>query len=353
MQLSPQGPRSGSREESREKGAGVRILVLSCTLVAALHGICQAQTPSHHELAAHWAPVIRQATAHPKADFVTRFDYDGNTNGADNWNNLDSHPLSAHVYYSVVETTTHWYLTYALFHPRDYDRIDNPLTSHENDLEGVLLMVARGGAPMGELVLMETVSHFDFYQYSNSASVYEGAEDLDGRISCESHRPILQVESRGHGIKAWDANESVEGTGVVYRYGGRAEVPENQNDPDCSYDLVSIRDTLWAWRFEVGPAQAYGKSGDYPGGHFGYAFNGARYGKHKANAPWGWDDHNDDSPKGEIFLDPARMVSTHMRFETAPAVEYTHNPFLTGEDPAACSARDLGRQELFAAVYPD
>lgn len=328
----------------------MRILILSCLAIAAACGTAGAEAPAgeHAALAAHWAPVIRQATAHPRADFVTRFDYDGNWNGADNWDHLDSHPLAASVYYEVVETSTHWYLTYAMFHPRDYDRVDNPVTSHENDLEGVMVMVAKSAAPHGELVLMETISHFDFYQYSNSPSVWNGAEDLDGPIACEGHRPILQVESRGHGIKAWDGRESVEGTGVVYRYGGRAEVPENHSDPDCAYDLVSIRDTLWAQRFEVGPAKTYGKSGDHPGGHFGYAFNGAKHGKHKANAPWGWDDHNDDAERGEIFLDPARMVSKHMRFEAPPAVEYLDNPFLNGEETA-----DPTRQALFAALHLD
>ena len=69
---------------------------------------------------AHWAPVIYQDTdsSSPVADYLTRFDYDGNWRADDNWDNLQNANsfLGASVYYWVVETDSHWFVEYALFH---------------------------------------------------------------------------------------------------------------------------------------------------------------------------------------------------------------------------------------------
>lgn len=99
---------------------------------------------SRAELALRWAPVHYQdvdATgAHAlggRADYLTAVDFDGDLNGRNNWDRAGQSgtSLAAHVYYSVVETSTHWYITYLFFHPRDWT--DHPFfeTEHENDGE--------------------------------------------------------------------------------------------------------------------------------------------------------------------------------------------------------------------------
>src|ERR1700742_2171591 len=64
-------------------------------------------------LALRWAPVhyqdVDQTGSHAlggKADYITRYDYDGDLNGRNNWDNAGNarYPLAAHVYYSVTET---------------------------------------------------------------------------------------------------------------------------------------------------------------------------------------------------------------------------------------------------------
>ena len=86
-----------------------------------------------NELAYYWAPVWYQDTdsAAYRADYITNFDYDGNWVGNDNWDNLDLYPLNATIYYSILETETHWFIGYYDFHPRDWST--SGLFQHEND----------------------------------------------------------------------------------------------------------------------------------------------------------------------------------------------------------------------------
>ena len=109
-------------------------LSLILTLAVALQPIAQIKSPTairqtnartevDRRIAAALAPVIYQGLGdHPRADYLTNFDFDGDWKGDNNWKNLDNKtfPLKAYVYFSVIETTTHYYVHYAFFHPRDY-----------------------------------------------------------------------------------------------------------------------------------------------------------------------------------------------------------------------------------------
>lgn len=90
------------------------------------------------ELAAYWAPVWYQDTddADPDADYITSFDFDGDFNGSNNWENQPNYPLPGYIYYWTMETDTHWFIGYAAFHPRDWAHILLFDTQHENDMEG-------------------------------------------------------------------------------------------------------------------------------------------------------------------------------------------------------------------------
>ena len=65
----------------------------------------------YYELAYFHAPIHYQDTdsSRPQGDYITRFDYDGNWAGRDNWDNMQYSRLPAYVYYSVIETTSHWF----------------------------------------------------------------------------------------------------------------------------------------------------------------------------------------------------------------------------------------------------
>jgi hypothetical protein len=78
---------------------------------------------NEREVAARFAPTFYQALGDkPRSDYITNFDFDGDWRGDNNWEHVDdkSFPLRAYIYYSVSETQTHFFVHYAVFHPRDY-----------------------------------------------------------------------------------------------------------------------------------------------------------------------------------------------------------------------------------------
>jgi len=287
-----------------------------------------SNTVTYLELAEYWAPVWYQDTDSTDydADYITNFDFDGNWIGTDNWENQPNFPLKAYVYYWVIETETHWFIGYADFHPRDWEEINTDFTSHENDMEGCLLMIKKDGSTYGQFLIMNTVAHIDFYSYkdcdaSPSKDVMDGYETMDGDVQFyQGHHPYVYVEAKGHGIygdKRWENTDFPGGDGVVYYYTGTAEEPSNGNDRNVGYALKSI-DELWERRFDyTGTFSSFG------------TFNGDTYGKNQANAPWGWDDHDDAFiSRGEIFTDPAKLVDYYFNGLGDFSREYIYNPYM-------------------------
>ncbi len=160
----------------------------------------------NNAIATCYAPAIRQlATINDQSgdnyvnglvgrgDLITGVRYDGNDDAGDNWDSLqnfiddptiDYDELDPIVYYSVVWTNSHWVITYAIYHPRDYAHTTFGccLDNHENDLEGAILVVSRST----ELVEgVYTISHFDLIHYNDEVSV-----------------PILSVDNATHAVEA-------------------------------------------------------------------------------------------------------------------------------------------------------
>ncbi|WP_258102003.1 hypothetical protein [Marinoscillum pacificum] len=246
-----------------------------------------------------------------KSDYISAINYDGDWNAINNWNNTNNYALSAHVFYSVVETSTHYFLIYAFFHPRDWT--DNPflysLDQHENDLEGVLLTVKKDGSQYGSLLGAVTVSHSDFYSYAVSGSgLSNGSQDIDGKLQLQNFnglmRPVTAQEAKGHGLKAWPQND-INGDGVIYypSMTGNAEVPADNYDTYVEYKLVDIFEAggLWDQRFNTD--LFFDANGGFKGDDFKTG---------GANAPWAWNDGNDGIVQGgEMATDPAKLMDNY------------------------------------------
>jgi len=266
-----------------------------------------ATTITDLELATYWAPVWYQDTDSTDydADYITNFDFDGDWNPLNNWDNLPQFELNAYIYYWVDETMTHWFIGYADFHPRDWsDDITAPLDQHENDMEGCLLVIQKDEVYYGQFVLMITRAHEDLYSYKDydsplSNTVREGHEDIDGDVEFETHNPHIYVKAEGHAVYGdlrWEEKGFPSGDGVVYRYTGQAEEPQNGNDRNVGYDLVYIGE-LWEKRHDSDIFYMFG------------TFRGDDWGKNKAHAPWRWDDKDDGEVYADqFFVDPAYLV---------------------------------------------
>ncbi|MFW9831103.1 MAG: hypothetical protein ACFFD8_04960 [Candidatus Thorarchaeota archaeon] len=379
---------NGLRSQSNKILAGIIVTIL-CIL--GLIGVPpaiqvardQALNRTHQDLAYYWAPVWYQ-DSYPEMngefglmyDFITNFDYDGDWVGNNNANNIENFALPAYIYYSVVETPTHWFIGYYDYHPLDWNY--PPIHWHENDMEGVLLVINKTeGVQWGEFLCMITEAHAQFWQYrdeqqapSNTVEQWSGvnvlySEDIDGDVDWTSIDPYplstlftehehlkVFVESRGHGVfgegkdaytypldiarhdENWNGENFHLGMGIIYYPSGVAEEPRQREDnPDiyeAGYALINV-EVLWNRRFDIGDECTFSSD---------EAFNGDDGKPNAANPPWGWDDADDFlwiistipmfSAKGEILCHPARLIAIHFDIPGWPDIEditYTYNPF--------------------------
>ncbi len=150
---------------------------------ASVNSIRPSNPPSvsYFELAKWYSPVLIQDVGCPLcgsgykyfADYMTRFDYDGDLDTTNNWENLGidigsgelvkARRLPAYLYYSVIETETYYFIWYVKYQPADdYYCGDGHIDSHENDSEHMLFIVSKDGTPYGRLLRVELEYHTDW-----------------------------------------------------------------------------------------------------------------------------------------------------------------------------------------------
>lgn len=307
-------------------------------------------------LAEYYAPFIAQETwFEPKADYLARFDYDGDWKGDNNWENLETGSSKAFVYYAVMETETHWFLLYNFFHPRDYSDFCVVGSCHENDNEGLILTVRKTDARFGRLEVLETLAHNNVYSFTNDSAIKKGAHDIDGRIEFYNEtRPVIFIEAGGHGVfssayksSLFDAAKTdfKKNTGVTYIYKGRAESPRFANDRNVGYRLLPIYDEWWKKGNQTTnkPNEVFEKFyvyepfGNRPRASAAYlagAFHGRTAAEDMAKPFWAWYDGRTRKRKlvntGQWALDPAYSVSVNLSFpkDKPFSLEYVFNPYL-------------------------
>lgn len=323
------------------------LTTLALALAAALPA---AHATSTSDLAWHWAPVHYQDTdsSDYPSDYITAFDYDGDRVSTNNWDDRGNGLWPATVYYGVVESCTHWFVSYAFYHPRDWsDTVFDQ--EHENDLEGFVVSVRKDGSAYGRLEGMITVFHTDFHSFTPPGSPYTtGHETIDGTVSFEAVDGIARIksvaEAKGHGLKAWPYASDFDGApdqdGVVYYpTQGAAGAPTSGNDRHVPYRLVDMAEPNGMWTQALNDAlqpaaQAYTFSsfGTFRGDASGGCGSGLKTcSTNSANTPWGWDDGNDGaSYRGEFAYDPAHLFSFYFGGTGDFSQKYVSNVFLAG-----------------------
>ena len=278
------------------------------------------------ELAWHYAPLIHQGVASDQ-DYITAADFDGDWIGNNNWQNQPTGDLSAYVYYAVAQTETHWFLFYSLFHPRDYTEDPCPESGgcHENDMESLQLVVAKDDTPFGHPVALETLAHSHIYLYPLDGTVKKGTLPVKKRATLEEGRPVVWVETYGHGIHGH--KQRLKPRQIVYRLGEAAQRPTGADGETVTYQLLPIHDTLWPHRQEMGPGKPFDHPFSYSGQILAAAFDGDDFGTDKANTPWGYDQETDETlSRGDWFLDPARALAHHATFQGTFSTHYLYHP---------------------------
>ena len=343
-------------------------------------------TDVDYQIAARFAPVFHQALgSSPRFDYITRFDFDGDWRGDNNWANAadTQYPLTATVYFNVSESPTHYFIHYAAFHPRDYkggnvrgvvlsqvlretarrhgDYDPTGLSqaavlAHENDMEGALVVVEKAQGLFGStrVAYVETLAHNQFLQYQVDRRFFGGSRA--DAIRVEDEHAVLYIEPKGHGIEAYHGGDQLDDDDVdgfvVYQYAGQAEEPTGQlagigMQERVGYELVSLTETLWHyakdrhtaifdgtfdyqdWSVQVQDTDGTVRQHDVSLGEVSSLLRGVVGGVNMARPPWGWYDQDEEGQRqGSWFLTPAETVKWHFGLDDEFSTTYLHHPAL-------------------------
>ena len=126
-------------------------------------------------IAEKYAPYIYHATERTggRQDLISNVDFDGDLAGNNNWENFERYQLKPTVYYAALETETHYFIAYHLFHPRDWNNFTFWINdTHENDGENLQVVVRKRD---DRVVLLWTQAHYRSEAYANPGSGVESA----------------------------------------------------------------------------------------------------------------------------------------------------------------------------------
>ena len=293
--------------------------------------IARSCEPTPEQLAFHWAPIhyqdINQKEAQGKKDFITRVDRNGQWDVSLNWNNFGDYPLEAWVYYSVVSSRSHHFITYAFYHPLDWDSGED-----KNDFEGALFLIRKDGSMWGTLEAVVTNWHNRFHTYFPSDTPLIAGCTIEEQDKCwiqwEDGRVKTSQEWGGHGFGCYPAYIRKHNDAVIYIPSKTlAAVP-----PIIPYRIQ----TAVPYRLE----DIHADGGLWDNRYNDKVFNPKRnwlemIGGH-ANPPWAWDSDNDGGfcLRGIWTHDPALLAQYYFKLKDSSAQpweyfgrDYTRNPY--------------------------
>jgi hypothetical protein len=292
-----------------------------------------------------------------RQDLPAPVDFDGDLDGDDGWEELPRCELVPTVYYAHVETATHHFLTYHLFHPRDWEPFELPglHLTHEGDGENLQVVVEKAS---GRVVLLFTQAHYEGRVYAPlGAPGFAEGEPLwlageDGRLGDSGAHAAVFVESKGHGIRGLgDARARVRIEGGRARFERRGlvlrparagefvgEPPLDAREP-VPYQLESTTAKLWpgvvsgelvgSSRLLDGPVRYEDErvALALPRFHRGDRFSGP-CGPSRGISPFAVDFGWRAGTLGALFFDPARRYAEVLGTEDW-ARDYLDYPFAT------------------------
>ena len=344
--------------------SGLRLILLAALALAGAAARAEPEAPAHDRwigLARAYAPILYHAVhpVHGRQDLPTRVDFDGDMRGDNNWENFDRFELPPTVYYAVLESASHYFITYHLYHPRDWWwlRIGLHLT-HENDGENMQVVIDKAS---GRVVLLFTQAHYSGGVYANPESGFGAGEEpirgpltlLDdaGRPAPDGRRAAVFVEAFGHGIYGLadgevtlgpDGSARFDDHGIVFRPAAEGETiaePPIDTRESVPYALESTTLRLWPG---LRDGSLIGQGGlldgpfpyrdsrltiDVPGYYEADRFSGP-FGPDRGISPFAVDFGFDAGTLGALFFDPARRYAERLRVPAPWSTRYIDYPFV-------------------------
>ena len=319
---------------------------------------------SLYPIAKYYAPFIYHATDRSggRQDIISNIDFDGDLIGNNNWENFEKYELKPTVYYAVLETETHYFISYHLFHPRDWNHFTLYLhDTHENDGENLQVVVRKSDR---RVVILWTQAHYESnVSVTRWSQIESGKSTIAGRVQLVdpmgkpsdtgSHVAIF-VEAQGHGIYGTlDSNSEIilnadgsftfeAGSGLLFRpgnFGENVAEPSNSTSGIVPYQLDSITLKLWPL-LRDGQLTGDGKLLD---GSYEYRdelvhikevtryydadrFSGP-FGPDRGISPFALDFSFSRGTLGALFFNPARRYPEHLKISGVWSRQYINYPF--------------------------
>lgn len=367
---------------NRSKGllkycAWVGGVLLISLIVSNVHNLSRPGKPQNKNLGAppvpealiliveRYAPFIYAATEEfgGRQDIISNLDFDGDLVGNNNWENFDRFELKPTVYYAILETETHYFISYHLFHPRDWNHFTFWLNdTHENDGENFQVVARKSD---GRVVLLWTQAHYRSCTYAAPGSGIESGTtqingelqivDSNGKADEKATHACVFVESEGHGIYGMlDSRSKVRlnsdgsysfqgGSGLLFRPARTIEEvlePANTVSGEVAYQLDSITMKLWPL-LRDGDLTGDGKllDGSYhyqdelvdirevPRFYDGDRISGP-FGSDRGISPFALDFSFGQGTLGALFFNPAKRYEEQLKITGPWSREYVNYPFL-------------------------
>ena len=221
----------------------------------------------HEQLAQEYAPIIYQEAENLAQDTFTAIDFDGDLDPTNNLENSGAlNP--GFVYYTVIETRTHFHILYWVYYPGI--RFGSGATN-EHDSLGISVIVEKvDGAELGELRAFTTFYQSAFLGWAPDASFFapgeapSGVEDTLANAYLEDgshiavyvqpgrHTICLPNASTASGPCSPGTGDSApfeDGTrGIVWRTGDVPMAAGDAADDAHTYVLVPFIEKIWALR---------------------------------------------------------------------------------------------------------
>lgn len=295
-----------------------------------------------------------------RQDLPAPLDFDGDLDGTDNWEHFPECELVPTLSYARVETRTHRFLTYHVFHPRDWARLDLGLhMTHEGDGENLQVVVEKAS---GRVVLLFTQAHYRGAVHARPGTFAGRARradlllvDDEGRPADDGRHAVVFVESQGHAIRgALDPSARVtldlggrtrfERAGIVLRPAlpdeAVAEPPPGESGP-WPYLLDSTAARLGpglAAGALCGPGRPLAGAVPYadarvalalPRYHAGDRFSGP-LGPSRGISPFAVDFGWRTGTLGALFFDPAHRYAEVLDVPSEWSLDYLPDAFAPG-----------------------
>ena len=297
-----------------------------------------------------------------RQDIISNIDFDGDLVGNNNWENFGGFELKPTVYYSILETETHYFISYHLFHPRDWNHFTFWLNdTHENDGENFQVVVRKIDS---RVVLLWTQAHYRSCVYAMPGSGIEsGATRISGAFQAvdsngvpdeKGNHACVFVESQGHGIYGTLGSDSEvslnsDGTygfkgdgGMLFRpvrAGEEVNEPVSTDSGEVAYQLDSITMKLWPL-LRDGGLTGDGKllDGAYryqdelvdikevPRFYDGNRISGP-FGSDRGISPFALDFSFERGTLGALFFNPARRYAERLKITGPWSRDYVNYPF--------------------------